>query len=217
MSSGERIPYSTALRMAEDFLGEIAGACERIEIAGSIRRQAETCGDIEIVAVPSLDSVSVGLFADQFETIDLLDQRCVAMLEHGILGCRLDKNNRRAWGPKYKRLTYHGFALDLFTPPLDSFGVILAIRTGPTEFSHALVSPKGARLPSGAIGMLPDQFRVHDGSLTYRISGQPIPTPTERGFFEMIGVPHQEPHLRGASTPPTAAGGASASDEGGQG
>lgn len=48
----KRMPLVVAERHAQRIVEAISGACERIQIAGSIRRRKEEVGDIEIVAIP---------------------------------------------------------------------------------------------------------------------------------------------------------------------
>jgi DNA polymerase/3'-5' exonuclease PolX len=212
MSTGQRIPLDEALMIANHFIEHIASACDQIYIAGSIRRQRPEVGDIEIVAVPSIQEMHVDLFSEVVERVDLLDRLLNEYLADGVVQKRVSEKGATAWGKLHKRLIFDGAPVDLFCAEADRLGVILAIRTGPAEYSHALVSGPNVRLPRGRVGLLPERFRVQDGWLTYRVSGQRIPTPTEEGFFSLIGVPYQEPPGRGAlaasAPPPTADAGA---------
>lgn len=54
MSTGERIERARALALAREFVEAVKPACERIEIAGSLRRCLPWIGDIEVLAVPRL-------------------------------------------------------------------------------------------------------------------------------------------------------------------
>ena len=66
MSATEtRVPLETAAKIAEDLASLLRPVCERVEIAGSIRRGCPTIGDIEIVVIPEIESG----WADLFETI----------------------------------------------------------------------------------------------------------------------------------------------------
>ena len=53
-------PYSQVLPIAESLVEKLRPACERIEIAGSLRREKAMVGDIEIVAVPRLERDLLG-------------------------------------------------------------------------------------------------------------------------------------------------------------
>lgn len=52
--------HSTALVIAEKIKAQLAPHCDRIEIAGSIRRKKPEVKDIEIVVIPK--PYEVGLF-----------------------------------------------------------------------------------------------------------------------------------------------------------
>lgn len=207
MSNAEtRMPLHEARALAERLVSELKDACEQIVIAGSIRRQRADVGDLEIVCVPLTGIVTGGLFGDESWPVDHLEERIHDMFEDGIIAHRLDKNLRKAAGSRYRRLLYRGVPLDLFSPSAESFGAILAIRTGPSEYSRHFVTPRSQG------GLMPDHLRMQEGSLRYRVSGQAIPTPTEESFFAAIGVPMLAPEARSTSTAaqpllPGAAGG----------
>lgn len=51
--SDQRFPLRTAERIAHSVYERLRGTCDRIEIAGSIRRRANDVKDGEIVAIPT--------------------------------------------------------------------------------------------------------------------------------------------------------------------
>jgi hypothetical protein len=194
--------------VAEATRSILAPYCEEIEIAGSIRRQDPGRGnpwdvivhDIEIVARPKFESipVDVDLFgAVENEKTDLLDEFVRAEMKFGFFTLRQDKNGKTASGARYKRLWITGvpgagtFPLDLFAviPPAQ-WGVIMAIRTGPAEFSKRLVTKRSQG------GMLPEYMKIENGALwelTQDDTQQPgvhrwypIDTPTEADVFKWI-------------------------------
>lgn len=194
----QRMDLAEAEVAAERFIAEIGDGCEQIAVAGSIRRRQQDVGDIEIVIVPKTVEIR-GLFAEYpGQRCDVVDAALGSMANDPDSGIeRRSTNGHSAWGPRYKRLSFEGAPIDLFSCDANRFGLILAIRTGPTWYSHQLVTPKDRRIERGERpGLLPPHMRVADGWLTYRVSGQRIPTPTEEGFFETIGVPYVEPWNR---------------------
>lgn len=188
MSAGRRVPLATARLLAEEVIGLLSATAARIEIAGSIRREAMTVGDIELVLIPKFDQVPSGLFGETTD-VDLHYQRVQELLEQGLLTHRLDVNGRQACGRRYQRLSYEGLGLDLFcVHPPAQFGLIMAIRTGPAEFSKALVTKKFVG------GLLPYGMQVTDGQIIDR--GHPIETPEESDVFRVLGLDYIEPHDR---------------------
>ena len=164
--------------------------CDRIEIAGSIRRGKPDPHDIEIVALPKMEHVGYeDLFSTKPNTRNLFEEILTQWQTNGVLHHRPDKNGRPAWGPRFKRATIHGVAVDIFSvlPPAQ-WGVIFAIRTGPADFNRALVTSKleGGFMPMG--------MQVKDGALLR--NGQAVPTPEEEDYFGAIGVPCWPPAER---------------------
>jgi len=175
----DRIPYAEAKREADAVVELLAPHCERIEIAGSIRRKKSTIGDIEIVAIPK--PYDVGLFAngiaavvDQWEPVK------------GELPCKYTQ-----------RILPSGMKLDLFLATPDNWGLILAIRTGSAAFSHKVLASAWT-----GMGYKSDKGMLHSG-------GMPVPVREEEHLFTMCGlkwVPPEERELS-ADLEPQPAGG----------
>ena len=185
----QRIKLASAQAIANTIRDLLAPACERIEIAGSIRRKKQEVGDVEIVCIPKFERG--GLFGDG-EPIDLLTRLCDAHLIGGRIAHRLDKNCRKSYGAKFKRLLFEGFPLDLFSTTADQWGVIFAIRTGPAEFSHRLVTKNEHG------GNMPDGMCVSDGWLRGLLTehGDKIPCREEADLFRAIGMEMIPPEKR---------------------
>jgi hypothetical protein len=209
-----RIPLAEAEALAAEVVELLHPACERIEVAGSIRRRVLAPGDIEIVCIPRIERVwstnEVDLFGHyagdpKGRELNRLDELCRDLLLDGTFHGRLDKRERAAIGPKYKRLVFKGFALDLFAclPPTQ-WGVLFAIRTGPAAFAHAFVTPRGQKtrtLYAGGAhvsrpGLLPIGMRVGEGNQLWGGDGRLIATPEETDFFKAINLPYLEPWER---------------------
>lgn len=113
---------AAAQSIAERLLEEMTPYCERISIAGSVRRRRPEVGDIEIVAIPK--PYETGMFASGIATV--LDRWPVV---RGQLPCRYTQ-----------RILPEGIALDFFVAEPANWGLILAIRTGPAKFSHEILA-----------------------------------------------------------------------------
>ena len=136
-----KIPLAEAEEIASLVVEKLMPYCQRIEIAGSIRRRKAEIGDIEIVAEPKMIR-------------DLFDVPVLQAIPTENLGLVV-KN-----GLRYKQvLLTEKIYLDLFiVHPLAQLGVILAIHTGSTKFSHKLVSHT-------PYGYLPKEYIVKDGAI----------------------------------------------------
>ena len=183
-----RIPLAEAQQLANEVVDLFRGVCERIEIGGSIRRKKETVGDTEIVIEPRL-TPAYDMFGDICGMVNEQYEYSKLCREKGVLQPRLDINGTGAWGERYQRAIYKGFALDIFCvlPPAQ-WGVIMAIRTGPATFSKRVVTSRlfGGRLPTG--------YQIKDGQLL--IGGQPVLVETEKEFFNLIELEYVPPEER---------------------
>lgn len=116
-----------ALALAERCRTALAPYCERIEIAGSVRRRKPIVKDIELVAIPR--QISSGLFGD--ETI--VDPEFCAVVE------RWPAIEGRPTGKNTQRRLPEGIVLDLFMADAENWGLIFAVRTGSAAFSHQIL------------------------------------------------------------------------------
>lgn len=157
---------SEALKIAEWVKSELAPHCERIEIAGSIRRKKPDVKDIEVVAIPK--PYDVGLFASGIATV--LNQW---EMVKGQLPCKYTQ-----------RILPYGIKLDLFFATKENWGAIYAIRTGSADYSHKVLGG----------GWVKYGYKM-EGGVLHR-SGFPISTPEEEDFFKCCGVEWVKPEDR---------------------
>lgn len=164
------LPYSQALSLAERIKAALAPGCERIEIAGSIRRKKQTIGDIEIVCVPRY---ATNLFGERQP-----DPTGLTMILNDLVGTeRLGEPIKN--GEHYKQFpvpAVEGLNLDLFITRPDTWGIIFAIRTGSADFSRRLVTQRSKG------GLLPSDCTVSGGAI-WRL-GEFVPTPEEADVFD---------------------------------
>jgi DNA polymerase/3'-5' exonuclease PolX len=193
VSGGVRIELWQAEAMARDVVELLTPACERIAVAGSIRRRKAEVGDIEVVVTPKMVDEPEGLWGEPVQ-VDLLSVRLAELRAKGELVPRVvtvhrqdgsEEESQRV-GERYQALEYVGFPVDLFIvrPPAD-WGVLFTIRTGPADWSERLVTDCQRRF-----------LRVSGGQLTH--FGKPVPCPEEQDFLAAIGQPWVEPPERSA-------------------
>jgi len=196
VSQGEKVELVAARRTADRLLTFLAPSCERIEIAGSIRRGVPLVGDIEIVAMPRVTTEPAGdLWGEATTSVDHLATALGLLDAGGLVRLRSVVSHHADGtesigvrnGDSYKALEFEGFPVDLFiVRDPDQWGVIFTIRTGPADWSHRLVTDCQKYL------------RRVEGGYLWR-SGARFPCPEERDFFGGIGQPWVEPSERSAA------------------
>jgi DNA polymerase/3'-5' exonuclease PolX len=184
--------YLTAKHIANELVTGLRDACQRIEIAGSVRRAKAEVKDLELVCIPLPGAPRPEFGQKPF--VSWLGQALHNLEQANYLGTRIKD------GEKYKQIiintkslgfiTTELFKLDLFIVRPETWGVQFAIRTGPAEFSHKLVT----RQEWG--GLLPDHMKVEDGLLWDTQTRQVIPTLEEQDFFAALGLEWLEPKAR---------------------
>lgn len=154
--------FDKALAIAERYRAELVLYCERIEIAGSIRRRAPEPKDIELVCIPRGQSLEA--FADAVNQWPVV--------------------KGQPTGKYTQRLLPEGIKLDLFMCRPENWGAIFLIRTGDWQFSKWVM---GTLLPragyqqeggyvrrNGLIVPTPEETDV------FRLIGRPYIKPEHR-------------------------------------
>lgn len=178
------VPLAIMVDAANGLLDLLGPVTERIEIAGSIRRQKPTPSDIELVCIPIRP---VNMFDEVDNTIPTqLDRRLLLWAKEGRV--ELGKN-----GPKYKQFSFRlrpdaRIQVDLFITTPECWPVIFAIRTGSAEYSHRFVTPWWQD------GLLRNGCHVREGRLYDE--GQLVELRDERHFFEYVQGGFKEPRER---------------------
>lgn len=175
MSEGPRILRSDALRLAQRVVEIITPFCDRVEIAGSLRRGRSDVGDIEVVCVP-----------EKAETLFETSERSSFTVRQ-MLECHYPFIKG---GDHQQQYELDLCVLDLYLTSPEQWGVILALRTGPAEFSHKLVTPKRVG------GYLPSYLKVKNGRVANRSDDSTYDTPEEIDFFRVIGMMYLPPEER---------------------
>jgi DNA polymerase/3'-5' exonuclease PolX len=214
-----RMPRPEAIEIARAFVAEIEPYTDQLIVAGSLRRRLALIGDIEIVCVPRVETVSVttpDLFGGETrdEGIDQLDLHLTMLLDEGrVQHRRKVDGSLMGCGPRMKHFAFQGARVDLFCavndwnkePPRaepERFGWMLLLRTGPAPFSRQLVVPKlddrgrPGRTKDQRPGLMPAHLVAEGGWLRYRTSRERIETPDEQSVFDLFKIPYIEPWSR---------------------
>jgi len=155
-----------ALTIAEKVKESLSPYCEKLEIAGSIRRRKPVVHDIDIV---------------------LIEKPQAALILSSLIASigRMDLN-----GDKLKRLWYGdnlpAISIDIYIATPATWATLLLIRTGSKENNIRLATiakRKGWHLKASGDGLFDDKG--------HRIAGE-----TEQSIYEALGIPYQEPQDR---------------------
>lgn len=149
-----------AMKIAEGVVNRLSPYCQRIEVAGSIRRHKPMVRDIDIVLIPS----------DPWN------------LSHEVMG--LGSCSLR--GDKLKRVTYNGIQVDLYHATPETWATLLLIRTGSKENNirlATLAKKNGWRLAASGDGLFNEKGQRIAGDSEesiYEALGLPYREPWER-------------------------------------
>lgn len=192
-----------AKAMADDLAQRVAPFCERVEIAGSIRRLQPNVKDIELVVVPKFEErmpEQPDLFAETVDVVDLLTE---ALREQPDF--LTDCWEAEAFGPAYKKIRLCDdkqepvIMLDLFSVVGGrQFGLIFMIRTGSGR------DPNG-REGGFSRGVLTRWKEITGGGYSrdgvlHLADGTKIETAEEVDVFDACRMSYVPPELRLRST-----------------
>lgn len=154
------IELGKAEKIADEVKAKLAEHCERIEIAGSVRRRKPFVGDVEIVCIPK--RTKAGFRSPSW---------VLAVMNLGRILKGEPTNG------KYVQVL-SSVVLDIFTARPDNWGLIFAIRTGSATFSHRL-----------ACAWVAAGYKSVAGKLVRRSDKAEIETPEEKDVFALAGMP----------------------------
>ncbi|MEO8666551.1 MAG: hypothetical protein ABI462_13750 [Ignavibacteria bacterium] len=155
-----------AVTLAEEIIRIIKPYCNKLEIAGSVRRKKEIVKDIElVVTTPDVKTLKnkLGLF--------LLKENKIPFLKSGN---------------KYINFLYKGYKFDLFVAAEDNFGLTFLSRTGSAEFTTRMLA-HWKKITSGGSSV---NGYLHDKE------GNKYLTPTEESVFELLMLNFVDPKFR---------------------
>ncbi len=165
-----KYPLIEAKAIAEQVMAELSPFCDRIIIAGSIRREKDFVKDIEICAIAK--PYQTGLFEDGIASVVNQWTKVKGEMEYGKT--------------KYtQRILPSGIKLDLFFATEKNWGLILAIRTGSADYSHKVLTTKWVQ----------KGYKSIDGNLILN-GGRAAQVREEQDLFKLLGIQYVEPKYR---------------------
>ena len=169
-------PAKVAHAVARKIVEELRPACDRIEIAGSLRRGNPAVHDIDVVLLPktSSEEFSLGGSAPLEELLEHL-------VERGSLASVRGKDKVKCF-----LATKTGIPIDLYVARLETWATLLLIRTGSKEHNIRLAQRAkelGMKLRASGDG-------IEDGR------GNVLKVDAEEEVFRILGLPYLAPEDR---------------------
>ncbi len=159
-----------------------SGTAERVELAGSARRWADTCKDLDVVVAVTATDVAPG---DDTEAATHAPPDAVAALIDAFAALpEIDEVTSR--GPAGAKATTHqGLDVDLRVVGADSFGSLLQHFTGSGRHNEAL------RTTAVKHGLHVSEYGILDDA-----TGETERFADEHAVYERLGMAYIEPELR---------------------
>lgn len=165
-----RMSLNKARDIVEAFAAMIRPACDRLEIAGSIRRELPTVKDGEVVVIPSP------------KLWPLLD----GMVQDGaITKAVYGESGTHRWGEKYRGIVFWGLKIEIFATDKDNWGYVYWLRTGPGEantFVMTWLKQRG------------QPIQAKEGYWWWQ--GKRLRVPDEETMFALLGMHYIPPSIR---------------------
>lgn len=183
---------SVADRRAAQIVEWLSPFCERIEIAGSIRRRRPLCNDIDLVVIPKVEprQVKVDLLATATVSVNLVREHLIEYVRSSG-GAAYWKGRTGSVGPEPKDdaqnlllVTKAGVQLDVWCATPTNWFTMLICRTG--SMQHNIWAAERARELHG-------HWQPYKG---LRSHGLDVPLNSEEDFYRGLGVPFILPQDR---------------------
>jgi len=170
MSGDDRRPLGEATKIANEMVALLQTSETHIVVAGSVRRERATVGDIELVVMTD----------DPRHLLARLDSLVIS----GVVNKARYGDSYR-WGEKYRGVMLNGMRCEIFIATRSNFGYILWLRTGPGD-ANTFVMKRLADAQS--------PYRAVGGQWVQ--NGKRLIVDTETEMFRLLGMPYLPPQVR---------------------
>lgn len=159
--------YNTALKIAKQVKKKLQPYCLRIEIGGSVRRKMSEVKDIDIILIPK----------------PYMTRNNSALIREINQWKKVSGNLP---GKYTQRLHPEGIKIDIYFTTVDRWGLTLAVRTGPADFSHKVLGRRWKILGAES-----------KGGYLYK-KGKKLTFKEESDLFKFLELPRIKPEDRNA-------------------
>ena len=178
-----RFPRREAVAVARELCGLLKPACERLIVAGSLRRRKADVGDIEILYIPRTEVRQLDLISSG--PVCLANEAISAMLDFGLITKRPSVTGSTSWGIS-NRLALHrsGIPVDFFAASLANWHNYLVCRTGSAA--------SNIRIATAAQNM-GYRWQPYGTGFIHLETGKIFPMESEKAVFDFVHLPYAEP------------------------
>lgn len=181
-----RWPRSAALIVAREICDRLKPHCEKLIVAGSLRRRKQDVGDVEILYVSRMEDRPLDMFSSV--SVSLADEEITRMLADETLTKRLSKIGGTAWGDQNKLAVHRsGIPVDLFRTVSEAWWNYLVCRTGPAD-SNTRIATEAKK-----IGY---RWNPYGTGFTRLTDGGVNAMDSEEAVFAFVGLPYADPWER---------------------
>ncbi len=176
MDTAKIFPAQMAHAVARRIVDELRPACDRIEIAGSLRRGSNTVHDVDIVLLPKEGREGFSL-----ESSTLLEGLIGQLVARGSLTPVRGKEKIKCFVA-----TKTGIPVDVYVAKRETWATLLLIRTGSKE--HNIKLAQRAK----ELGM---KLRASGDGIEH-VNGDLLRVNAEEEIFALLSLPYLRPEER---------------------
>ena len=182
-----RWPRADAVAVARELVDAIQPHCERLVVAGSLRRRKRTIGDVEIIYMTRIDVRPAGDDLFRTEQVRIAEEAIQRLEEAQVLVRRLNTRGNETYGPKNKLMVHvaSGMPVDLFAATDDVWHNYLVCRTGGVQ--------NNIRIAQAAQAM---GWKWNPYGVGFSRPGDVHQVNSEREVFDFVGLDYVEPWER---------------------
>lgn len=172
--------------MARELVGILSPCCERLVVAGSLRRGKAQVSDVELLYLPITRPNPEDLFGSG-PRLNLVEEKLALLVREGSLAPRVNKHGSAAWGAENKLAvhTASGMPVDFFAACERTWITRLVCRTGGAQTNIRIAEAAKRQ------GFHWNPYQGFSGLALGRVQPQ-----SEQELFDLVGLPYLEPKER---------------------